>query len=378
MQLSKTGPLIQTYTAAAAKAPAAPPPVVVGEKPAGDQVALGSTPAQPDLKIRWNQATLVQPRATDLASQSKATFQQTPSNSVAELASRYFSADEFQALNSGTYHNFDHPIVVAEAAGGFAHGMGWSPERKQFIQQVALLHDADDRSQVGSQEVKTGTPARAQVTLEWMDQQKDQLCERFGWKPEQFTEAKALVARTDFPFDDKARKPMGTKYDGQSPKQVYQELLQQLPKEKQAEVLQDGLALRFADQGGFYSGSFDMAVDAVQGLVSELQTVGVPTNLAGSLKFTPGFLADVGKDNQLDQQLAQELGHENLKLPGRDEMLSMWEPGMTQRFRTNSEQFSLLAQALGDTPPEAVQGQLQSLKDSARSAYRMTTGRAPN
>jgi hypothetical protein len=171
---------------------------------------------------------------------------------------------------------------------------------------------------------------------------------------------------------------MGTKYDGQSPKQVYQELLQQLPKETQAEVLQDGLALRFADQGGFYSGSFDMAVDAVQGLVSELQTVGVPTNLAGSLKFTPGFLADVGKDNQLDQQLAQGLGHQNLKLPGRDEMLSMWEPGMTQRFRTNSEQFSLLAQALGDTPPEAVPGQLQSLKDSARSAYRMTTGRAPN
>lgn len=375
MKLTSVGQLTPTYNLGAVKAP------ISTEKPAetapSDGVQLGSTP-QVQPKIQWNQATLVQPKAADLASHANATFRQTPSNSVAELASRYFSADEFQALNSGAYHNFDHPIVVADAAGGFAHGMGWSPDRKQFIQQVALLHDADDRSQVGSEDVKTGTPARAQVTLEWMDQQKDQLCERFDWKPEQFTEAKALIARTDFPFDDKARKPMGTKYDGQSPMQVYKELLEQLPKEKQAEVLQDGLALRFADQGGFYAGSFDMAVDAVQGLVSELQGVGVPTNLAGSLKFTPGFLADVGKDNQLDKQLAQELGHQNLQLPGRDEMLSMWDPGMAQRFRTNSEQFKLMSQAIGEKTPEVVASELNSLKDTARSVYRMTSGLTPN
>ena len=374
MKLTSVANLTPAYNAGAPKLLQAPEKPV--EKGPADGVQLGSTPeVQP--KIHWNQATLVAPKAADLATHANATFRQTPSNSVAELASRYFSADEFQALNSGTYHNFDHPIVVADAAGGFAHGMGWSPERKQFIQQVALLHDADDRSQVGSDDVKTGTPARAQVTLEWMDQQKGQLCERFNWKPEQFTEAKALIARTDFPFDDKARKPMGTKYDGQSPMQVYKELLAELPKEKQAEVLKDGLALRFADQGGFYAGSFDMAVDAVQGLVSELQGVGVPTNLAGSLKFTPGFLADVGKDNQLDKQLAQELGHENLQLPGREEMLSAWDPAMAQRFRTNSAQFNLMSQAIGDKTPEAVAGELNSLKDTARSVYRMTTGLIP-
>ncbi|MBS2033986.1 hypothetical protein JST97_03310 [bacterium] len=381
MQISTGLNLTQAYSAGATRNPASPAQL---EKPAdkppvsGDGVVLGSPQevvVQP--KIQWSQATLVQPKAADLASQSQATFRQTPSSSVAELASRYFSADEFQALNSGTYHNFDHPIVVADAAGGFAHGMGWSPERKQFIQQVALLHDADDRSQVGSQDVKTGTPARAQVTLEWMDQQKEQLCGRFKWSPEQFKEAKALIARTDFPFDDNARKPMGTKYDGQSPMQVYRELLSELPKEKQAEVLKDGLALRFADQGGFYAGSFDLAVEAVQGLVKELQGVGVPTNLAGSLKFTPGFLGDVGKDTALDKQLAQELGHSELKLPDRDEMLSLWDPAMTQRFRTNTEQFNLMAQAIGSNPPEAVEGQLQSLKDTARSVYRMTTGRVP-
>lgn len=375
MQIKGPGPLTQTYGVAVAKA--SPPVARTTEaSPPTDGVQLGTSP-QVQPKIHWNQATLVQPKAADLASHANASFRQTPSNSVAELASRYFSADEFQALNSGSYHNFDHPIVVADAAGGFAHGMGWSPERKQFIQQVALLHDADDRSQVGSDQVKTGSPARAQVTLEWMDQQKEQLCQRFDWKPEQFTEAKALVARTDFPFDDKPRNPMGTKYDGQSPLQVYKELLGELPKAKQAEVLKDGLALRFADQAGFYAGSFDMAVEAVQGLCQELQGVGVPTDLSSSLKVTPGFLVSAGKDNALDKQLAQELGHGNLPLPGREELLQSWDPGMGQRFQTNTRQFEMMAQAIGDSGPEKVQGELSSLKDTARSVYRLTTGLQP-
>lgn len=374
MQIKAPGPLTQVYGVTATKAPT-PAKTTESAAPA-DGVQLGSTPEiQP--KIQWNKAALVQPKAADLASHANASFRQTPSNSVAELASRYFSADEFQALNSGSYHNFDHPIVVADAAGGFAQGMGWSPERKQFIQQVALLHDADDRSQVGSDNVKTGSPARAQVTLEWMDQQKGELCERFGWQPEQFTEAKALIARTDFPFDDKPRNPMGTKYDGQSPLQVYKELLTELPKAKQAEVMKDGLALRFADQAGFYAGSFDMAVEAVEGLCKELQGVGVPTNLASSLKVTPGFLASAGKDNALDKQLAQELGHGNLPLPDRDQLLQSWDPNMEKRFLANTKQFELMGQAIGEATPEKVEKDLSSLKDTARSVYRMTTGLQP-
>lgn len=374
MNLRSVGNLAPVYNAGAVKAPQAP--AKTADSIPADGVQLGSSlEVQP--RLHWNQAALVQPKAADLAAHAKASFAQTPSSGVAELASRYFSSDEFQALNSGTYHNFDHPIVVADAAGGFAHGMGWSPERKQFIQQVALLHDADDRSQVGSDAVKTGSPARAQVTLEWMDQQKEQLCSRFDWKPEQFTEAKALIARTDFPFDDKPRNPMGTKYDGQSPLQVYKDLLTQLPRQKQAEVMKDGLALRFADQSGFYAGSFDMAVEAVEGLCKELQGVGVPTNLAVSLKVTPGFLASAGKDTALDKQLAQELGHHNLRLPEREDLLFCWDPGMEKRFLANTSQFELMAQAIGDSSAEKVQGELSSLKDTARSVYRMTTGRPP-
>lgn len=348
-------------------------PATVGTPVGGDQVQLGGEAAP--ARLKWT-ASLVAPKAEQLARSSEATWQGTASNSLAEFASRYFSSTEFQALNSGSYHNFDHPLVVADAAGGFAAGLGWSPQRKQFIQQVALLHDADDRSQLGGDEVKTGSPARAQVTLEWMDQQQEALQKRFGWNREQFVEAKALIARTDFPFDDKAKKPMGTRYDGQSPMQVYRDLLKQLPAEKQAQVLQDGLAVRFADQGGFYAGSFDLAVDSVQGLAKELQMVGVPTDLAGSLKFTPTFLAGVGKDTQLDQQLAAELGLK-ANLPDRDTLLSAWDPAMALRFRTNTRMFELMGQAIGSQTPDQVAEQLPSLKESTRLAYRWSTGMEP-
>ena len=114
--------------------------------------------------LRWEPAaSLVNPKAEQLARATESSWHGTACSGVAELASRYFSSTEFQALNSGTYHNFEHPLVVADAAGAFGQGLGWSADRKQFIQQVALLHDADDRSQVDTGEVRTGTPARAPV-----------------------------------------------------------------------------------------------------------------------------------------------------------------------------------------------------------------------
>ena len=365
--LTRLAPLTSVSKAAA--------PVQAAKIETLPQDALGST--TPPLEVtprslRWEPGTaLVNPKAEQLAQSGQQSWHGTACSSVAELASRYFSCSEFQALNSGTYHNFDHPLVVADAAGAFAQGLGWSPERKQFIQQVALLHDADDRSQVDSHDVKTGTPARAQVTLEWMEQQKEQLSGRFGWSPEQFAEAKVLIARTDFPFDDKPKADMGTRYDGQSSVQVYQDLLSQLPKEKQAELMRDGLALRFADQAGFYANSFDMAVESVQGLATELN---MP--LAGSLKFTPTFLAGVGTDTQFDQQIAAQLGLEP-ELPDRERLLANWNPAMALRFETNSRQFEFLSQAMASLPDGSVDNQLDSLKTTARSAFMMTSGLTP-
>lgn len=339
-----------------------------------EQVSLGVSSASPQLQ--WKPGpSLVHPRAQELARGLEKSWQGTAASSVAELAARYFSASEFQALSSGSYHNFEHPLVVAEATGAFAHGLGWSPERKEFMQQVALLHDADDRSTVEG-EVKAGMPARAQVTLEWMDQHRDELCQRFGWDEPQLSEAKALIARTDFPFNDKPKSPMGTRYDGQSPVQVYRQLLEKLPPEVQSRVLRDGLALRFADQAGFYAQDFDLAVESVQGLASELQSVGVPTTLAGALKFTPSFLADVGKDCQFDRQLSQEFGLSQ-DLPDREQLLELWHPAHVQRFHSNTAQFQLLGQALDSVAAEETEARLADLKQVARSTYRMTTGLPP-
>jgi hypothetical protein len=361
----------QTTSLPQPQSPAVAPPA--SQLPQDGLSPTREVPVRSPKGLHWEAAgPLVNPRAEDLARSVGSSWNQTPCSGVAELASRYFSSTEFQALNSGSYHNFDHPLVVADAAGAFASGLGWSPERKQFIQQVALLHDADDRSQVGSAEVKTGTPARAQVTLEWMEQQKDQLSQRFGWNSAQFSEAKALIARTDFPFDDKPKASMGTRYDGKSSVQVYQELLSELPREKQAEVMRDGLALRFADQGGFYANSFDMAVESVQGLAKELNM-----GLAGSLKFTPTFLAGVGKDTNFDQQIAAQLGLQGVELPDRERLLANWNPGMAQRFRTNASQFEMLGQAMSQVPAENLESQLDGLKKTARAAYRLTTGQTP-
>lgn len=296
-------------------------------------------------------------------------WNQLPASSMAELAARYFSHQELQALNSGSYHDAAHPLVVADAVGGFARGLGWSPERREFMQQVALLHDADDRSQAGSREVRVGTPARAQVTLEWMEQNKATLCQRFGWNEEQHLEAQALIARTDFPFNDQAKAPMGTRFDGQSPLQVYRQLLSKLSPEAQTRVLSDGQALRFADQAGFYAGSFDQAVESVSHLNDELCLVGVPSTLKGSLTNTPGFLATMATDDHFDRQLASELGIAG-KLRDRQEMLNCWDASKRANFESNGAKLDILASSLKSVPGELSPEKLESLKQVSETVYR--------
>jgi hypothetical protein len=317
--------------------------------------------------LEWNQ--LVSTDALRKATDAQRTWQQSPCVGLADLASRYFSCAEFEALNSGHYHNSEHPLRVGEAVGGLAHGMGWSPERKLFMQQVALLHDADDRSQMGSSEVRVGTPARVQVTLEWMEQQKDTLCQRMGWNPEQHLEAKALIARSDFPFDDKPRQSMGTAFDGQSPLQVYRHLLEQLPEQRRSAVMQDALALRFADQVGCYSADFDTAVNSVQGLAKEIH---LP--LSGALKNTPSFLSQVGQDTEFDQGLAQEL-KVAADLPGQSQLMAAFEPQQRKNLTDNIRLFEWLGQALEVVPADQVESQLPSLQATALSCQRFALGR---
>ena len=208
-----------------------------------------------------------------------------------DLVARYFSQQEFAALNPGAYHNTEHPVHVARVAGHL------SPERKEFLEQVALVHDADPRA--------PGTPARAQVTLEWMEKNQPALQTRFAWDDTQFVEAQALIARTDFPFDDKPRQ-LGTRFDGMSPVQVYAHFLEKLPADRRQQVMDEGLALRMADQIGNYTVSPQVSEKFVEGLASELKIA----DAESFKKQTPAFLNSAGKDVAADQKLAQQFGVE--------------------------------------------------------------------
>lgn len=278
--------------------------------------------------------------------------------SLPDLVARYFSAEEFQALNSGHYHNAEHPVAVAEAVGGLAQGYGYSPERVRFLQQVALLHDADERIAPDG-EARPGTPARAQVTLEWMDRNQQALSDRMGWSGVDFQEAKALIARTDFPFDEKPRQ-YGTRYDGKSPVQVYTELLAELPAERRQAAMKDGIVLSFADQTGFYAGTFEQGAEAVRGLAEELRPI-LNTGFAAMIQTTPGFLQSAGNSVELDWQIAGQVGVQSPELPGRQELLATYPPTMRANLNGNLSRFTKLGQALKAVPAEQQDEHLEML-----------------
>ena len=236
------------------------------------------------------------------------------------LALAYFSPREWSQLNPGRYHDESHPVHVAETVGEVASNLGRSPERANFLQQVALLHDVDERIDLKSGQQNPVTPARVPVTLEWMDRNSEALSERMGWNSTDLLEAKTLIARTDFPFND-APKNLGTRYDGQAPVQLYENLLQQLPPERRQQTMEDGLVLRFADQTANYTGGKEQARHYVQGLVEEFQGVGIPINFETMAKGNPTFLASAGTDLEVDWHLADTMHLNKNSLASRDNLM---------------------------------------------------------
>jgi len=232
----------------------------------------------------------------------------------------YFALAELKELNSGFYHDSRHALEVAELAKAVALSSGRSSRRAEFIKQVALIHDADLRVCRETGLARSGTPARVQVTLEWMEAQREHLEERFGWRGFQFHEACALIARTDFPFDRKPRRH-GTRFDGLSPVDVYREFLWKLPFDVRAGVLADALLLRFSDQVAAYVGSFHRAEESVRDLHDELVNTGIPVELHEMYRGTPEFLARIGTDLYHDERLRTECNLENVELPGRSRLL---------------------------------------------------------
>ena len=232
----------------------------------------------------------------------------------------HFSLGELDELNDGYYHDAAHCLEVALLTGQMARRLGRSKARVRFLSQVALIHDADPRLCAKTGSVLTGIPARVQVTLAWMESERLSLKRRFGWSEQDFLEAMALIARSDYPFDERPRFH-GTARDGMAPTQVYADAVSKLPEAVRADCLVDALVLRFADQVAAYTGTFTQARQSVRDLVEELNTVGVPCTVESLTKGTPGFLSQAGLDLEHDRRLVDHLRLDGPQLPTRPHLL---------------------------------------------------------
>lgn len=253
-----------------------------------------------------------------------------PSPVVSQPGAGYFALSELKQLNSGYYHDTCHALEVAQLVAEVALASGRSQVRAEFLKQVALIHDADPR--------EDGTPARVSSTLAWMESERAKLEQRFGWHGLQFEEAFALIARTDFPFDQVARH-CGTRFDGMSPVEVYRDALWRLPRELREQCMTDALLLRFCDQISSYVGSFGRAQKSVHDLVAELNNTGLSLTLEGTMRNTPGFLRQIGTELQHDEKLKGELNLGALQLPTRARLFANLGWKRRLRFTRNLVKF---------------------------------------
>lgn len=296
-----------------------------------------------------------------------------PAEPVApELAryERYFTPEELLAAHpspetGGAYHDWRHTVKVADMAREFARARGLSPADAKFISEVGLLHDFDpDRA--------PGMPARVPATLERLRQDyagtksltgepgHSILKERFGWTPEQFKMAEAMIQRTEFPFGDTHPSPA---YKGTSPLAVYEGMLKDMPAGDRKFVLREGALLsEYADKSSWYATEdFDGAREVVEGLVDEInRSAGKPVMDAGKLG-TDGFLKVVGEPDsfKFDRALAEKFGVE-LTLPSRAEAFKLLPAKYGRAFESNLEGFRVLNEALKANDPAAL--------DKARAA----------
>ena len=242
-------------------------------------------------------------------------------------ALQFFTPLELATLNCGDYHDAYHSFYVAEAVFEMAVQLDRSPRRAAFLAQVALLHDADPR--------EPGTAADVRRTLVWMDRNESELCRRLDWDGSQFAEAQALIARTDFPYENKPKKSEDL-YDGMTPVEVYDLLLGRLPVSTLQSVVEDAQLLRFADQASNYVHDWATASTCVDGLVDEFTNVGVRTDRY--TLDTAGFLQSLCSDRNKDRLVAW--GHAvNADLYTREQLVALLPPHLADNLRRNMMRF---------------------------------------
>lgn len=255
-----------------------------------------------------------------------------------------FAPAEFLMLNSGDYHGAEHPVKVAKATETFAKNAGISKERAEFLRDVSLLHDADERILMDGNGnysyADKGVKARVPVTLAFMDLNQDALQERMGWSKGEFQEAKALIAGTEHPLNDNVgagRINNLPDYDGKSAAGVLKEQLIALPKERQSQVLEELQIMRFADQSAEYLDGVESARTSVKDLASELEVVPYDALLKG----TPNFIDGLGKDNEAFADLPVQTGRALITELGLEGQARIFTPQELHGFMSSDQSRTL-------------------------------------
>lgn len=253
-----------------------------------------------------------------------------PDAHIASLMESTFGACRFARWNSGSYHDSHHAMYVAEVLAAMATRRRHDPERRLFLTQVALLHDADPRPS------DVPTPASVRRTLDWMEKRRKVLQWRLSWTDEAYFTARALIARTDFPFSNIPRDDETT-MSGASPYEIYRHCMLELDPDSRDRTFEDAQLLRFADQCANYCRDFETASASVDALSLEMEQTDRPMN-RWELN-TPAFIKDLAGDSMWDTRLKRQLGLGGRVFGQAELMLFFLPPDLQKNLERNRRLF---------------------------------------
>lgn len=274
----------------------------------------------------------ISPVATVLARWARAFSAPAGVRELTGFAQGDWGALHPEPAGSLIYHSARHSLNVCMVMKRLA--AEYFPGHEDFLTRVAALHDVDPQR-------RPGTPSRVPATLEWLRMNRADLKKRFLWTDQNLDTAAVIIMRTEYPLDCFLH-PTSYKeaYKDRSPRQVYRMMLTELPADQRALALRAGAILsEYADKASWYLEGPKTALEAVQGLVNEINAMGGHAELK-SLK-THRFLSQIGQKDSfaLDDELAGELELTGLSLPLIDEVLACLPVRQSVNFRENIDQF---------------------------------------
>jgi len=315
----------------------------------------------------------------------EAVARQTPKNPAEGVAGRYFEKMQFERLHpeqtdAAVYHGREHTASVADMTYAIVHGreftandrslLGTKNAKAEFLSEVALLHDIDPTRVAGK-------PARVPATLAWMGTPEAIriMQETFGWNAQKIEMAKAMIQRTEFPFDGAKvgektalgfprgktatfeadakigdAKGISEHYANMSPVDRYVEMVGKLDPAAREFVIREAPVLsEFADKGSTYFKKPGETLRAVEGLGNE--ATGKPESF---MRTTDKFLGDIGnaKNFEVDVKIAERFGIKT-KYPAMEDVMAILPSEQIANWKANRNMFKLVSEGM-TTPQEAL------------------------